>query len=108
MRLLPVRRLRWRPALSGAIVAASMVAACETVPYTGRSQLQFMSPQQETQLGVQAYQQTLAKARLSSDAVASEMVTRVGSRIAAVTAIPNTSGSTEAWIPEAMQYYRPR
>ncbi|HEX9125387.1 MAG TPA: hypothetical protein VF948_03220 [Methylomirabilota bacterium] len=78
-----MRRLRWRPALSGAIVAASMVAACETVPYTGRSQLQFMSPQQETQLGVQAF-------------------IRVGSRIAAVTAIPNTGGST------AMQYYRPR
>jgi len=69
-------------------VAAAIVAACETVPYTGRSQLQFMSPQQETQLGVQAFQQTLAKARLSSDASASEMVTRVGSRIAAVTGHP--------------------
>src|SRR5713101_5440631 len=58
-----MRLPRWRPALSGAIVAASTVAACETVPYTGRSQLQFMSPQQESQLGVQAYQQTLAKAQ---------------------------------------------
>ena len=65
-----------------------MVTACETVPYTGRSQLQFMSPQQESQLGVQAYQQTLAKARLSSDAAASGMVVRVGSRIAAVTGHP--------------------
>ncbi len=83
-----MRLPRWRPALSGAIVAASTVAACETVPYTGRSQLQFMSPQQESQLGVQAYQQTLAKARLSSDAAASGMVARVGSRIAAVTGHP--------------------
>jgi predicted Zn-dependent protease len=64
------------------------MAACETVPYTGRSQLQFISLEQESQLGVQAYQQTLAKAQLSSDAAASEMVRRVGSRIAAVSGFP--------------------
>ena len=83
-----MRSFRWYPALAVALVAAGVVTACETVPYTGRSQLQFMSPQQESQLGAQAYQQTLAKARLSSDAAASEMVTRVGSRIAAVTGHP--------------------
>jgi len=76
------------PALVGALLAAGMVAACETVPYTGRSQLQFMSPQQESELGAQAYQQALAKTKLSSDAAASEMVARVGSRIAAVTGHP--------------------
>jgi predicted Zn-dependent protease len=76
------------PALVGALLAAGMVAACETVPYTGRSQLQFMSPQQESELGVQAYQQALAKTKLSSDVAASEMVARVGSRIAAVTGHP--------------------
>jgi metalloendopeptidase OMA1, mitochondrial len=78
----------WYRALAVALLAAGMVTACETVPYTGRSQFQFMSLEQETQLGVQAYQQTLAKAQLSSDAAASEMVTRVGSRIAAVTGHP--------------------
>ena len=76
------------PALVGALLAAGMAAACETVPYTGRSQLQFMSPQQESELGAQAYQQALAKTKLSSDAAASEMVARVGSRIAAVTGHP--------------------
>ncbi len=76
------------PVLMGALLAAGVVTACETVPYTGRSQLQFMSPQQESQLGAQAYQQTLAKTKLSTDAAASEMVTRVGSRIAAVTGHP--------------------
>jgi predicted Zn-dependent protease len=75
-------------ALLGALLAAGVVTACETVPYTGRSQLQFMSPQQESQLGAQAYQQTLAKTKLSTDAAASEMVTRVGSRVAAVTGHP--------------------
>lgn len=83
-----MRSFRWLPALVGALVAAGVVAACETVPYTGRSQLQFMSLEQESQLGAQAYQQTLAKARLSSDAATNGMVTRVGSRIAAVTGHP--------------------
>lgn len=83
-----MRSFRWHPALTAALVAAAVVTACETVPYTGRSQLQLMSPDQERQLGAQAYQQTLAKARLSSDAAASEMVTRVGSRIAAVAGHP--------------------
>src|SRR3990170_76298 len=41
------------PALVGALLAVGMVGACETVPYTGRSQLQFMSPQQESELGAQ-------------------------------------------------------
>ncbi len=95
-----------------------------------------MSPQQESELGAQAYQQTVAKMKLSSDAAASEMVTRVGSRIAAVTGHPeytweyrliqddkqvnafallSTHPSEPAriqqikvWMPEAIQYYRPR
>lgn len=81
-----MRSFRWRQAI--ALVAAGVVAACETVPYTGRSQLQLMSLAQESQMGARAYQETLAKARLSSDATASEMVQRVGSRIAAVTGHP--------------------
>jgi metalloendopeptidase OMA1, mitochondrial len=83
-----MRIVRWHPALPVALAAVGIVTACETVPYTGRSQLQFMSPQQEGQMGAQAYQQTLAKAKLSSDAAANAMVTRVGSRIAAVTGHP--------------------
>ena len=47
------------------LVALSLVA-CETVPYTGRSQLQLISPQEEGQMGVQAYQQILGKAKISS------------------------------------------
>src|SRR6266536_3951099 len=76
------------PSMVATMAAAIAFAACETVPYTGRSQLQFMSPQQESELGAQAYQQTVAKAKLSSDAAASEMVARVGNRIAAVTDHP--------------------
>ena len=83
-----MRSFRWRPALVLALLAAGCVVACETVPYTGRSQLQFISAEQESQLGVQAFQQALAKTKLSTDAAASELVTRVGSRIAAVTGHP--------------------
>ena len=82
-------RARWYPVIAVALLAAGIAAGCETVPYTGRSQLQLMSPEQESQLGAQAFQQTLAKAKLSSDAGSSEMVTRVGSRIAAVTGHPD-------------------
>jgi predicted Zn-dependent protease len=64
------------------------VAACETVPYTGRSQLQLISPEQENQMGVQAFQQILGKAKVSNDGAASDMVTRVGKRIAAVSGHP--------------------
>src|SRR5256885_5982843 len=67
-----------------ALAALVMGAACETVPYTGRSQLQLISAEQEVQMGAHAYTQTLAKEKLSSDPVATEMVKRVGSRIAAV------------------------
>ena len=40
-----MRSFRWRPALVVALLAAGVLTACETVPYTGRSQFQFMSPQ---------------------------------------------------------------
>jgi metalloendopeptidase OMA1, mitochondrial len=70
------------------MMAAIVFAACETVPYTGRSQLQLISPQQESEMGVQAFQQIVGKAKLSSDVASSEMVTRVGKRIAAVTGHP--------------------
>ena len=38
------------------VLVAGVLAACETVPYTGRSQLQLMSAQQEGQMGVQTFQ----------------------------------------------------
>ena len=83
--------MREVPALSSMaavfLVALSLVA-CETVPYTGRSQLQLISPQEEGQMGVQAYQQILGKAKVSSDGAANEMVTRAGKRIAAVSGHP--------------------
>jgi predicted Zn-dependent protease len=64
---------------------ALLATGCETVPYTGRSQLQLLSPSQESEMGAQAYQQIVGQSRPSADMAATVMITRVGSRIAAVT-----------------------
>src|SRR5258705_6059649 len=58
---------------------------CETVPYTGRRQIQLVSPGEEAQMGVQSFKEIVGKATLSTDAQANAMVQRVGGRIAAVT-----------------------
>ncbi|HKW94957.1 MAG TPA: M48 family metallopeptidase [Methylomirabilota bacterium] len=73
-------------ALALAIVALAP-SGCETVPYTGRHQLQLVSPDEEAQMGVQSYQQIVGKATLSNDASNNALVQRVGSRIAAVTGL---------------------
>lgn len=66
-------------------VAVATLAACEHVPYTGRSQLQLIGERQEVQMGLTAFQQTLKKEKISADPAANELVTRVGRRIAAAT-----------------------
>lgn len=58
---------------------------CETVPYTGRRQIQLVSPTEEAQMGVQSFKEIVGKATLSTDPQINAMVQRVGSRIAAVT-----------------------
>jgi len=68
-------------------VVALAPSGCETVPYTGRRQLQLVSPNEEAQMGVQSYQQIVGKATLSNDATNNALVQRVGSRIAAVTGL---------------------
>ncbi len=68
-----------------------MVVACETVPYTGRRQLQLISADEETQLGIQSYGQILSKATLSTDTAKNAMVRSVGSRIAAASELTRYS-----------------
>jgi predicted Zn-dependent protease len=66
-------------------LALLAVAACETVPVTGRSQLLLVSEGEETKMGLDAYQGILQKSKVSSDPKLNEQVTRVGQRIAAAT-----------------------
>lgn len=65
------------------LTLAALPAGCATVPYTHRHQFNIISAEQEDKMGLQAWQETLAKAKLSSDAQAAAMVERVGRRIAA-------------------------
>lgn len=65
------------------LLIAATLAGCATVPYTQRRQFNIVSDSEENAMGLQAYQETLAKAKLSSDAAAAAMVERVGRRIAA-------------------------
>jgi metalloendopeptidase OMA1, mitochondrial len=68
-----------------AMIAATVLAACQTVPITGRSQLQLLGERQEMQMGLSAYQDTLKNEKLSGDPRLNEQVTRVGRRIAEAT-----------------------
>lgn len=70
--------------VSAALLPAA-VAACATVPETGRSQLILFPESEMTRLGVQAYQEVLKDKKISTDPEANAMVRRVGARIARAT-----------------------
>src|SRR5215470_744871 len=75
------------PRVSPVVFTAALlvVAACETVPVTGRSQLILLPEGTEMQMGLSAYREVLSKGRVSPDPVLNAQVTRVGRRIAEAT-----------------------
>ncbi len=70
-------------------LVALLLAGCETVPETGRSQLNIVSSSEEVKLGMEAFQDTKQKTPISKDAAATAMVQRAGQRIASVANLPN-------------------
>ena len=72
------------------LVGSSWIG-CETVPETGRHQLNLISADQEMQLGLASFDQTKKDVPISRDAAANALLQRVGSRIAASvkTRLPN-------------------
>jgi predicted Zn-dependent protease len=60
-----------------------LLAGCSTVPYTNRHQFNIISASEEDKMGLQAWQETLSKAKFSPDTAAAAMVERIGRRIAA-------------------------
>ena len=68
--------------------AAALLAACQSAPVTGRSQIMLVSESEERQMGLQAYQQVLSKEPLSHDAQTNALVEKVGRRIAAAAERP--------------------
>ncbi len=70
----------------GAVLATLVVlAGCTTAPYTHRSQLMLVSPEQETKLGAQAYQQVLAPSRRPTASTGATTPERESTRLLAST-----------------------
>ncbi|MBA4137110.1 MAG: hypothetical protein C0518_07320 [Opitutus sp.] len=63
--------------------ATLLLFGCYTVPETGRQALVLGSPEQEVQLGAQAFQEIRTQETVSNDPAALARVNRVGQRIAA-------------------------
>lgn len=68
-----------------AALGACGVAACTTVPVTGRRQIMLLPEGDELKMGLDAYQEVLAKATLAPNPTATAQVVRVGQRIAQAT-----------------------
>ena len=65
------------------------LSSCQTVEYTGRSQVNLISDNQEKKLGTEAYADILKKTPLSKRADWQAQLQRVGQRIAAAAARPD-------------------
>jgi predicted Zn-dependent protease len=72
------------------LLAFCLLAACQSAPVTGRSQIMLVSEDEERQLGARAYQQVLSHEQLSYSAQLNGMVERVGHRIADAAEHPPT------------------
>lgn len=72
-----------------ALVPLLFAAGCATVPYTNRSQLMLVSESDDLQLGATAYGEVLKKAKVVHDPQITDVVQRVGQRIAAVADKPD-------------------
>jgi predicted Zn-dependent protease len=83
--LIPAMRIL--PKVLSAILLATFITlltGCQTVPVTGRSQLNLIPASEEIQLGLSAFQQMKTNTPISRDAAAVALVNRVGQRIARV------------------------
>ncbi|CAN5170094.1 M48 family metallopeptidase [soil metagenome] len=73
------------------LLALCLLAACDSAPVTGRSQMMLVSESEERQLGAQAYRQVLASEPQSNDPEFNALVDKVGRRIAQAAERPPTN-----------------
>jgi metalloendopeptidase OMA1, mitochondrial len=66
------------------VMVSFMVASCTTVPVTGRHELNLISADQETELGLSSFAQVKKDTPVSSDPTFNGLVARVGQKVAAV------------------------
>lgn len=71
------------------LILCVSLAACSTVPETGRSRLLLVNPSQEAQMGSQEFEKLKKSTPISKDATMNAQLQRVGQRIAAVAPLPN-------------------
>ncbi|MGH7887557.1 MAG: M48 family metallopeptidase [Candidatus Binatia bacterium] len=71
------------------VLVIVFIVGCATAPFTGRSQLIFVSEGQEAALGDDAYRHILRDSVVTRDANAERIVRRVGERIARVAEKPD-------------------
>src|SRR6266571_2284091 len=64
------------------LIVTAVLAGCTTAPVTGRKQLNLIGDSTINQLGVQSYQQELAKAKTDTDPQHVDLVQRVSKRLA--------------------------
>jgi predicted Zn-dependent protease len=72
------------------LLAFCLLAACQSAPVTGRSQMMLVSEDEERQLGARAYVQVLSREQPSHSVELNSMVERVGHRIAGAAEHPPT------------------
>src|SRR5262245_1903618 len=77
-------RLRLAGSLLSCVALVLVLTGCQSVPVTGRQQLNLVSPGQETQLGISSFDELKKTTPISKDPAANAMVQRVGKRLAAV------------------------
>ncbi len=86
MRIFPVSTFMPKSTFRIVLLAALILTACATAPYTERSQIMLISAGQENQLGAQAFQQILSKEKVLRDPALQAVVDRIGWRIATAAA----------------------
>lgn len=72
-----------------ALALVMFLSGCRTAPITGRRQMLAISEPTEIQMGLEGYQEVIRTSAPSTNQQASELVTRVGQRIAAVSGRPD-------------------
>ncbi len=80
-------------ALASLLLLSLVLAACAQAPITGRNQLMLVSESDTQKMGLQAYQEIMAKSKVSNDAQANARVQRIGRDIARVS--PDIGGQWE-------------
>lgn len=84
-RAFTLARAALRPVFAvGGLVFVLVLSSCSTVPVTGRSQLNLLSPTEEMKLGLTSFEQMKKDTKISSDPAVNALVQKVGKRIAAV------------------------